>query len=194
MNNNPSPIARLYAGRIIIAAFAGIFLFCVVLLITPIWLILVICHVDVGNPWRWLSIKWKELCGDYEGAARAYEEDARRYEEEAQKIAEQYNLSVDDNEEEAEELRKKFIEAVGEPDEMNAVSQLVGLVQKGFISEPEYEFFEDEDVYGNTEWECTISVPEYYEEFTNRARYKRDVKRMCAYEMYQEIFNNPLDE
>ncbi len=188
MNNRPNPIARLYAGRVLVAVIVGLFLFCIILLITPIWLILVICHVDVGNPWRWLSIKWKELCGDYEGAARAYEEDAQR-------IAEKYNLTnEEDEEEDAEELRRQFVEAVGEPDEMNAPAQLIGLAQKGFFSEPEYEFIEDEDSDGNTEWECTISLYEYYEEFTNRARYKRDVKRMCAYEMYQYIFNNPLDE
>ena len=76
---------------------------------------------------------------------------------------------------------------------MNAPAQLLGLAQKGYFSEPEYEYDEDEDENGNTIWECTISIAEYYDEVTMRARYKRDVKRMCAYEMYKKILENPND-
>lgn len=195
-NNGPAPFARLGVARALLEFIVMVIYFFIVLLITPFWLILVLCRIDIGNPWVWLNAKLKMASGDYEGAAEVYEKEARKYEKESQMIDEQYNLdnNEDDEDDEADALRKEFIAAVGEPDEMNAASQLLGLAQKGYFSAPEYEYEEYEDVDGNIEWECTISILEFYTEFVNRSRDKKDAKRMCAYEMYKEILNNPLDE
>jgi len=184
MGNQIPPAARLGVARAILEFIVIVFYFCIVLLITPIWLILVICQVNIGNPWRWLDAKWKMANGDYEGAARIYEEDAER-------ISDKYDLS--DEDEEDEELRKEFIEVAGEPDEETAPTQLLKLAQNGYFSEPEYDYYEDEDINGNTEWECTITIYEYSFDVTKKTRYKRDVKKMCAYEMYKEILKHPND-
>ena len=70
--NRPPTYAQMKLGGAIIKLIYIIFLFCIVLLITPIWLIIYICYHDIGNPWIWLSRRWKEMNGDYEGLQESY--------------------------------------------------------------------------------------------------------------------------
>lgn len=79
---------------------------------------------------------------------------------------------------------------IGEPSQERAVSQLHELYQKGYFSQPVYEFEEDHDENGNPVWTCECTIDEYEDGYYNTASSKKDAKRLSAYEMLLSILNH----
>ncbi len=78
-------------------------------------------------------------------------------------------------------------EAVGEPDEVEAIRQLNELYQKNLISKPIYTFKEGKDKYGQIEWRCECFVEENDGSFYNYASSKKEAQRMSAYEALLDL-------
>ncbi len=73
-------------------------------------------------------------------------------------------------------------EAVGDPDDVEAIRQLNELYQKNLISKPIYTFKECKDEYGQIVWRCECLVEENDCSFCNYASSKREAQRMSAYD------------
>ena len=78
-------------------------------------------------------------------------------------------------------------EAVGEPDEVEAIRQLNELYQKKLISKPIYTFKECKDKSGQIEWRCECFVEENDGLFYNYASSKKEAQRMSAYEALLDL-------
>lgn len=87
-----------------------------------------------------------------------------------------------------------IIEAVGEPDEFEAIRQLNELSQKRLISKPIYTFKEGKDEYGNIEWRCECLVEENERSFFNYASSKKEAQRMSAYEALLDLIGMYEDD
>ena len=80
-----------------------------------------------------------------------------------------------------------ILEAIGEPDEYEAIRQLNELYQKGLIPKPIYAFKQGKDCEGNIEWRCDCFVTENERTFTNYASTKKEAQRMSAYEAILDL-------
>ena len=72
---------------------------------------------------------------------------------------------------------------VGEPDINRAVNQLQELYQKGYISEPKYEFSESHDAEGNPVWECSCMLDSLKQGFVITDTSKKQAKKKAAYHL-----------
>ena len=75
-----------------------------------------------------------------------------------------------------------IIEAIGEPDENEAIRQLNELYQKKLISKPIYTFEQGYDNYGNIKWKCGCYVEENEATYYSNASSKKEAQRMSAYD------------
>ncbi len=80
-----------------------------------------------------------------------------------------------------------ILEAIGEPDETEAIRQLNELYQKKLISKPIYTFKQDYDDYGDIEWRCECLVEENGRSFCNYAGSKKIAQRMSAFESLLDL-------
>lgn len=86
-------------------------------------------------------------------------------------------------------LLRTMQDEVGEPSRERAVSQLHELAQKGYFSQPVYEFEEDHDEDGNPVWTCECRIAEYEDVYFYEASSKKEAKRLAAYEMLCSILD-----
>ncbi|MBQ8310645.1 MAG: hypothetical protein IJX80_06510 [Clostridia bacterium] len=72
---------------------------------------------------------------------------------------------------------------IGEPDIDRAINQLQELYQKGYISEPRYEFSEKHDTNGNPVWECHCYLDCLEQGFELINASKKQAKKEAAYRL-----------
>ncbi|MBQ9805097.1 MAG: hypothetical protein IJW49_01115 [Clostridia bacterium] len=72
---------------------------------------------------------------------------------------------------------------IGEPDIDRAINQLQELYQKGYISEPQYEYSESHDADGNPIWECHCYLESLRQGFVVTNASKKQAKKIAAYQM-----------
>ncbi len=72
---------------------------------------------------------------------------------------------------------------IGEPSIERAVNQLQELYQKGYISQPDYEFAERHDENGNSEWGCYCKVLSLNIGLGACSSSKKQAKKEAAYRM-----------
>lgn len=72
---------------------------------------------------------------------------------------------------------------IGEPNIDRAINQLQELYQKGYISEPRYEFSETHDTNGNPVWTCHCYLDSLGQGFVLTNASKKQAKKEAAYHM-----------
>ena len=72
---------------------------------------------------------------------------------------------------------------IGAPDIDRAINQLQELYQKGYISEPRYEYSETHDTNGNPMWECHCYLESLGQGFVVTNASKKQAKKIAAYQM-----------
>ncbi|MBO5294345.1 MAG: hypothetical protein J6B71_03770 [Clostridia bacterium] len=72
---------------------------------------------------------------------------------------------------------------IGEPDIDRAINQLQELYQKGYVSEPQYNFLETHDENGNSIWECSCYLESLKQGFSVIDTSKKQAKKKAAYEL-----------
>lgn len=87
-----------------------------------------------------------------------------------------------------EKLEKKHLlyslrDEIGAPNIDRAINQLQELYQKGYISEPQYEFSETHDADGNPIWECFCALESLYRRTVGKDASKKQAKKIAAYKM-----------
>lgn len=87
-----------------------------------------------------------------------------------------------------------IFDAVGEPDENEAIRQLNELNQKKLISKPKYTFKEGRAENGCIEWRCECLVEENERSFINYASSKKEAQRMSAYEALLDLMGMYEDD
>jgi len=107
-----------------------------------------------------------------------------------EKCAELFYSWLDEN----SYLVDPILEAVGEPDEVEAIRQLNELYQKNLISKPIFTFKQGKDEYGQIEWCCECLVKENNRSFYNYASSKKEAQRMAAYESLLDLMNRCYDD
>lgn len=80
-----------------------------------------------------------------------------------------------------------ILEAIGEPDEDEAIRQLNELYQKKLVSKPIYTFKQGKDENGYIEWRCECLVEENGRSFCNFASTKKEAQRMSAYDSLLDL-------
>ncbi len=89
-----------------------------------------------------------------------------------------------------------FEDEVGEPDEDRAINQLQELYQKGYIPEPIYNVYENDEAESNEDlWCCDAYLDGmYYRDASSwTASSKKQAKKDAAYDLLERIFNNEVD-
>ena len=117
------------------------------------------CHLTIGTPDDFKAL------GETKNEARL----------EACKKAYQYL--------ETKHLLVTFRDEIGEPDIDRAINQLQELYQKGYISEPRYEFSESHDANGNPIWECHCYLESLGHGYIVTHASKKQAKKIAAYQM-----------
>ena len=84
---------------------------------------------------------------------------------------------------ETNNLLISLVDEVGTPDMDRSVNQLQELYQKGYISEPWYDYEEGYDENGNPRWECTCTVDSLKQGFSVTCSSKKQAKKEAAYQM-----------
>lgn len=84
-------------------------------------------------------------------------------------------------------IKDPIEEAIGEPNEYEAIRQLNELYQKKLISKPIYTFKQGYDDYGNIEWCCECLVEENGRSFYNFASTKKEAQRLSAFESILDL-------
>ena len=79
-----------------------------------------------------------------------------------------------------------YEDAVGYPDEREAIRQVNELAQKDLIEKPTYEYQECQDEYEDTVWECTLKA-DGIGEFQGSAYTKKEAQRNAAYNFLMGI-------
>ena len=84
-------------------------------------------------------------------------------------------------------ILNEYMDAVGEPDENQALRQINELWQKGLISKPEYIFTQSFDEDGCSEWTCECVLEENENTYISTASTKKEAQRQSAYEMLLDL-------
>lgn len=97
---------------------------------------------------------------------------------------------------ESKDMLFNFEDEVGEPDEERAINQLQELYQKGYIPEPIYDVYENEDAESNEDYWCCDAYLDGMD--PNDASYfeassKKQAKKLAAYELLLRVLNNDVD-
>ncbi len=87
-----------------------------------------------------------------------------------------------------------ILNAVGYPNEDEAIRQLNELYQKNLISKPIYTFKQGKDENGYIEWRCECLVEENGRSFYNFASSKKEAQRMSAYESLLDLIGMYEDD
>lgn len=72
---------------------------------------------------------------------------------------------------------------IGDPNIDRAINQLQELYQKGYVSEPRYEFSETHDADGNSIWECYCHLDSLRQGFFATDTSKKQAKKKAAYHL-----------
>lgn len=80
-----------------------------------------------------------------------------------------------------------IVEAIGEPNENEAIRQLNELYQKQLISKPVYTFKQGKDKNGCIEWRCDCFIEENGRTFTNYASSKKEAQKTSAYDALLDL-------
>lgn len=75
------------------------------------------------------------------------------------------------------------VDEIGTPDFDRSVNQLQELYQKGYISEPQYNFSESHDENGNPLWECSCYLDSLRQGFSVTDTSKKQAKKKAAYHL-----------
>lgn len=76
-----------------------------------------------------------------------------------------------------------LVDEIGAPDFDRSVNQLQELYQKGYISEPQYDFSETHDENGNPIWECSCYLESLRQGFSVTDTSKKQAKKKAAYHL-----------
>lgn len=75
------------------------------------------------------------------------------------------------------------VDEIGAPDFERSINQLQELYQKGYISEPQYNFSETHDENGNPIWECSCYLESLRQGFSVTDTSKKQAKKEAAYHL-----------
>ena len=75
------------------------------------------------------------------------------------------------------------VDEIGAPNFERSINQLQELYQKGYISEPKYEFSESHDAEGNPIWECSCMLDSLKQGFVITDTSKKQAKKKAAYHL-----------